>query len=144
MYMYRYVLHNTRFVDRDTGVHYRNVNRIIRATTPLLCPRAFPSRSHFRFATNSSVEENFILRNKLHGPSVNNRANNSTIVMLGRIKRGSKGRGRGDLRHNCKYGGHPSVFPTSDDNCPPERTREGFVKPEVKSHGSKCHGARCS
>jgi hypothetical protein len=30
----------------------------------------------------------------------------------------------GDLRHSRKYGGCPSVFPTSDDNCPPESTGE--------------------
>jgi len=48
---------------------------------------------------------------------------------------------RGCLRHSCKYGGcQVRFFPTSNDNCPPE----SFVKSEVKSRGSKCHGAHCS
>ncbi|EGI60509.1 hypothetical protein G5I_11335 [Acromyrmex echinatior] len=36
-----------------------------------------------------------------------------------------------------------SVFPTSNDNYPLE-SKESFVKPEVKSRSSKCHGAHCS
>ncbi|KYN32914.1 hypothetical protein ALC56_12730 [Trachymyrmex septentrionalis] len=62
--------------------------------------------------------------------------NFNEIMLTRRIKGGM-------FKHSHKYGECLSVFPTSNDNYPLE-SKESFVKPEVKSRSSKCHGAHCS